>query len=231
MLKKLKKPDSQAGHHFIQAGKFTHFSDEEIIRQVREGSTPLFEVIMRRYNQRLFRIQRSYISDENAIKDTLQTTYLKVFENLGKFRGDSLFSTWITRIAINEALKYIKREKRYSEMHAIREGEDGMALTVNDSSTPENRVIRDDLKNLLEKTVNQLPPKYRSVYMMREVEQMSIRETADCLQISQSNVKTRLHRAKQMVRENLERRVADTEIFSFLGKQCDDIVSRVMSSV
>jgi RNA polymerase sigma-70 factor (ECF subfamily) len=88
---------------FISAGEYSHLSDMEIIQKILSGTTALFEVLMRRYNQRLFRVQRSYISDEEAIKDTLQLTYLKTYENLDSFRGDAKFSTWITRIAINEA--------------------------------------------------------------------------------------------------------------------------------
>ena len=231
MLKSLKKPARVTGNSFVPVDKYKEFSDEEIIRKIEGGSVPLFEVIMRRYNQRLFRIQRSYISDEHAIKDTLQLTWLKVFENLGTFKGEALFSTWITRIAINEALKYIKREKRYSAMHIASEARTNSKGTVHDVSTPESKIIYSDLKNLLEETVQRLLPKYRSVYMMREVEQMSTRETADCLQISQSNVKARLHRAKQMIREDLERRVADTEIFNFLGNECNETVQRVRHTI
>lgn len=226
-----KKPNPPGEHYFVPVGNFKHFSDEEIVKKVIEGSTPLFEVILRRYNQRLYRIQRSYLSDEEAIKDTMQITYIKVFENLHKFRGESRFSTWITRIAINEALKYIEREKRYTELHIADEDKQNQEQTMKEKITPEEITIQDDIKNILEKTVNRLPAKYRSVYMMREVEQMSTEETAGCLNISQANVKVRLHRAKNMVREDLEKSVAGTELFNFLGNECDQIVYRVMSII
>ncbi|MEX0905995.1 MAG: RNA polymerase sigma factor [Balneolaceae bacterium] len=231
MLHSFKNTNPPGEHYFVPFDNFKHFSDEEIIKKVIEGSTPLFEVIMRRYNQRLYRIQRSYLLDEDAIKDTMQITYIKVFENLHKFRGESRFSTWITRIAINEALKYIDREKRYTELHIVDEDKQKQEQTMKEKNTPEEIAIQDDLKNILEKTVNRLPVKYRSVYMMREVEQMSTEETAGCLNISQANVKVRLHRAKNMVREDLEKSVADTEIFNFLGKECDQIVYRVMNII
>lgn len=231
MLKSYKTLTLPDEHKFIPAEKYAHYSDEKIIEKIQQGSTPLFEVIVRRYNQRLFRIQRSYISDESAIKDTLQLTYIKTFENLESFRGEALFSTWITRIAIHEALKYLKREKSYSKLHVVGEGRPGWDHQMDNEDSPENRAIRKDLKHLLEKTVNRLAPRYRAVYIMREIEEMNTSETADCLNISRANVKIRLHRAKQMIREDLERSVADTEIFNFRGSRCDLMVYRVMCAI
>lgn len=230
----LKTIESGSGfkeHTFVKAEKYSHFSDAEIIDKILSGSTPLFEVLMRRYNQRLFRIQRSYISDEEAIKDTLQLTYIKAFENLDSFRGDAQFSTWIIRIAINEALKYINRQKRYSNLHLVDENRPMNEHTINTDNTPEDYAIQNDFKNLLEKIVDTLPTKYRSVYIMREVEQMDTRETAECLDLTQSNVKVRLHRAKQMVQDELEKNVSDTEIFNFLGERCDRLVFNVMRKI
>lgn len=230
----LKTIESGSGfkeHTFVKAEKYSHFSDTEIINKILSGSTPLFEVLMRRYNQRLFRIQRSYISDEDAIKDTLQLTYMKAFENLDSFRGDAQFSTWIIRIAINEALKYINRQKRYSNLHLVDENRPMNEHTINTDNTPEDYAIQNDFKNLLEKIVDTLPTKYRSVYIMREVEQMDTRETAECLDLTQSNVKVRLHRAKQMVQDELEKNVSDTEIFNFLGERCDRLVFNVMRKI
>lgn len=215
-------------HTFIQAEKYSHLSDTEIIDKILAGATPFFEVLMRRYNQKLFRIQRSYISDEEAIKDTLQLTYIKAFEHLGSFRREALFSTWIVRIAINEALKYLQREKRYSNLHLAGDNKTMNDYRSNTTETPEDDAIQKDLKVLLEKIIGTLPLKYRSVYMMREVEQMDTKETAECLDLSESNVKVRLHRAKQMIQQELEKRVADTEIFEFMGERCDQLVYRVM---
>lgn len=231
MLKPYKNLTLPDEHKFIPAEKYAHYSDEEIIEKIQQGSTSLFEVIVRRYNQRLFRIQRSYISDESAIKDTLQLTYIKAFESLESFRGEALFSTWITRIAIHEALKYLKREKRYSRLHIVDEVKPDRDHQMENKESPEKQAIRKDLKHLLEKTVNRLAPKYRTVYIMREIEEMSTKETAECMNISRANVKIRLHRAKQMIREDLERSVADTEIFNFRGSQCDLMVYRVMCAI
>ena len=218
-------------NRFISAKQYSHLSDSDIIQKILSGATPFFEVLMRRYNQRLFRIQRSYISDEEAIKDTLQLTYLKAYENLDSFRGDAKFSTWITRIAINEALKYINRQKRYVDLPMENENELTNEHTVDTNGTPEDDAIQHDFKQLLEEVVGSLSPKYRSVYVMREIEHMSTRETAECLDISRANVKVRLHRAKQMLQEKLERKVADTEIFDFLGARCDQLVFNVMQQI
>lgn len=218
-------------HKFTLAKKYSDLSDTEIIQKILSGATPLFEVLMRRYNQRLFRIQRSYISDEEAIKDTLQLTYLKAYENLDSFRGDAKFSTWITRIAINEALKYLNSQKRYVNLPMEDENKPMNEHTVDTNGTPEDYAIQHDFKRLLEKVIGDLSPKYRLVYIMREIEDMNTKETAECLELSRANVKVRLHRAKQMLREELEKEVADVEIFDFLGERCDRLVFNVMEKI
>ncbi|WP_185958458.1 RNA polymerase sigma factor [Fodinibius sediminis] len=231
MLRSVDNTSEIKKYNFVSVEKYSDVSDSEIIHKILKGSTQLFEVLMRRYNQRLFRIQRSYISDEEAIKDTLQITYMKAFENLDSFRGDAKFSTWITRIAINEALKYLNGKKRDAELQLV-EGDTPMnEHTINRDNTPEDKTIQHDFRQLLEQVVATLPPKYRSVYLMREVEHMDTKETADCLDLTESNVKVRLHRAKKMLQEEIERTVSDTEIFNFLGTQCDRLVFNVMRKI
>ncbi|MDR8389951.1 RNA polymerase sigma factor [Aliifodinibius sp. S!AR15-10] len=231
MLKKIEDDSGFSDHTFVSAAKYSHLTDSEIVKKIIGGRSQLFEVLMRRYNQRLFRVQRSYISDEEAIKDTLQITYMKVYENLNSFRGEAQFSTWITRIAINEALKYLNKQKRYSNLQLVNSDMAINEYMVNEKNTPENDTIQKDFKNLLEKVISNLPPKYRSVYLMREIEQMDTKETAECLELTQSNVKVRLHRAKQMLQEEIERKVSDTEIFNFLGERCDRLVFSVMQLI
>jgi RNA polymerase sigma-70 factor (ECF subfamily) len=232
MLKPVKHLNKEfANYEFVTAERYRELSDEEVIEKILEGQKSLFEVIMRRYNQRLFRIQHSYINDEDAVQDTLQMTYIKVYENLRSFRGDAKFSTWITRIAINEALKYIQNEKKYLDLHKVGEFHSTNAHVMNNKQSPEKETIQKDLRHLLEKTVNDLPTKYRTVYMMREIEQLTTKEVAECVGITKSNVKVRLHRAKKMLRKKLERRVATTDIFNFLGMRCDRVVFRVMKSL
>src|SRR6056297_845465 len=165
MLRSVTQSKSFKDRNFVSPEKYEHYSDQEIIQKVLSGQTSLFEVIMRRYNQRLYRIQRSYISDEEAIKDTLQQTYLKTFKNLDSFRGEAKFSTWITRIAINEALKYLNRKNRYSDIHEVSGVIAGKSHPADNKNTPEENMIQSDLQHLLEEAIDQLSPKYRSVYM------------------------------------------------------------------
>lgn len=231
MLKSVNNNSEFAEHDFVRVEDYDQFSDLEIIKKILKGKTPLFEVLMRRYNQRLFRVQRSYISDEDAIKDSLQLTYIKAYENLESFRGDAKFSTWITRIAINEALKYLNKQKRYSKLQLVDANTPMNEHTINSKNTPEDYTIQKDFRGLLEKVVGKLPSKYRSVYLMREIEQMDTKETADCLKLTESNVKVRLHRAKKMIQEEIENEVVDAEIFNFLGERCDRLVFNVMKTI
>lgn len=231
MLKSIKTGSSFKEYSFVSAEKFSDVSDSELIKRVSSGEIHLFEVIMRRYNQRLYRIQRSYISDEEAIKDTLQQTYINAFENLDSFRRESQFSTWLTRIAINEALKYLNKKKRYSKLQLLHEKDLKIEDFQNQAPSPEEAAIQNNYKELLEDVIDTLPPKYRSVYIMREIEDMNTRETADCLNITESNVKVRLHRCKHLIQEALNQKLSETEIFDFMGKRCDMLVYQVILQI
>jgi RNA polymerase sigma-70 factor (ECF subfamily) len=131
----------------------------------------------------------------------------------------------------HEALQYLNREKRYTNLPIADDNRSMNEHTMGTNKTPEDHAIQHDFKRLLEKVVGGLPFKYRSVYIMRETEDMSTKETADCLEISRSNVKVRLHRAKQMIREEVEQEVGEVEIFDFLGKRCDQLVFNVMQQI
>lgn len=216
---------------FIDHTAYTGASDEALIKDVLEGQTRLFEVLMRRYNQRLFRIIRSYLDDREEVKDAMQSAWLKAFENLEQFRGDAAFSTWLIRIGINEALKQQNRNgRRQSQLYSIH-SESFNGQLASSMENPEHRTVNTDLKDLLEEVISCLPPKYRAVYLMREIEEMDTRETAECLELTESNVKVRLHRARQMLRDELEKRVADADVFSFLGADCDAMVKGVMEII
>ncbi len=231
MLKSIKTGSSFKEYSFVNAEKFSGISDSEIINRIRSGEIHLFEVIMRRYNQRLYRIQRSYISDEEGVKDTLQQTYINAFENLGSFRGESQFSTWLTRISINVALKYLNKKKRNKKLQLLHEKALKKEEFSNLEPSPEENAIQNDYKELLENIIDKLPTKYRSVYIMREIEDMNTKETADCLNITESNVKVRLYRSKQLIQEELNQKLSEAEIFDFLGKRCDMLVYRVIMQI
>lgn len=231
MLKSIKAGEAIKNYSFVRAEAYAQKSDQEIIERILSGEKSLFEVIMRRYNQRLYRIQRSYISDEESIKDTLQITYVKIYQNLDSFRGDSLFSTWITRIAINEALRFLNKKKRISKLQLMEEKRIMNEEHKEALETPEEKTIQNDYKKLLEEAVADLSPKHRSVYIMREIEDMNTKETAECLEISASNVKVRLYRAKQMISKLISHKLSGTEIFDFMGPRCDRIVYSVMQKI
>lgn len=210
-------------------------SDIMLIERIRLGEKKLFEYIMRRYNPRLFRIGRSIIKDEDEVEDVLQETYLKVYENLQKFENRSSFSTWLIRILMNTALARKTQMNKLEYADEQSNGEDEHfsynKLEQPDMKTPESNSINNELKNYLEDAVDKLPQIYRTVFMMREVEEMSIAETSECLQISETNVKVRLNRAKEMLRENLSGIYKESELFQFLGARCDRLVESVMKKL
>lgn len=207
------------------------FSDELIVSKIKEGETDLFEVIVRRYNQQLFRIIRGYLSSRQDAKDAMQSTYLKAFDNLPQFRGESKFSTWLVRIAINEALKILKSRKYTMDFSVTDHQNNDQTDSGEELSSPEAKVIEKDMNKHLEKAIDQLSPKYRSVLIMREIEQLSTSETAEVLEISRSNVKVRLHRAKKMLQEELAGMLDKMDLLSFKGEDCNDMTQRVMEII
>jgi len=216
---------------YVDHSRYGSVTDEELVERILAGEIDLFEVILRRYNQKLYRIVRSYLSEEERVREVVQSAYVKAYENLDQFRAEAKFSTWLVRIVINEALAFLNKRKRYSDRELSRLDENGSHGNLIDNDDPERHAVRADLKRLVEKAIDTLPPKYRTVFVMREIEGMSTRETAGCLEITPGNVKVRLHRAKNYLREELEKRVMDREIFDFKGKRCDRMVTAVMEEV
>ena len=151
------------------------FSDEEIVKRVLEGDTAVFELIVRRYNQRLFRATRAILRDDGEAEDVMQEAYVRAFVNLDQFAGDAKFSTWLTKIAVYEALGRLRRVKRQEEL----------AETMDSSDNPERTAYGRELQSAIESAVDALPPLYRTVFVLREVEEMSVAETAECLGITE----------------------------------------------
>ncbi len=201
----------------------TSLSDEEIIDRILRGEKNLFELIVRKYNQRLFRICRSFMKDGDEIDDIMQEAYVRAYEHLPKFEKRSRFSTWLTRILINEAIGTARKKSRFTSLDE--------AGQVAHTNTPAVEVMNRELKQILENAVESLPEKYRFVYIMREVEGMSTAETGDCLNISQINVKVRLSRAKEMLRGTLDRNLAEPELFHFDLARCDHVATIVMQRI
>jgi RNA polymerase sigma-70 factor (ECF subfamily) len=206
-------------------------SDEEVIARVTSGEAALFEVIMRRYNQRLFRVVRSIVGEDHEAEDAVQEVYLSAYSHLGQFAGEAQFSTWLTRIAINEALARRLRRARGPELH-FKEEDDTMLESVS-ARNPEDEASRREMSRMLERAIDELPAIYRIVFVMREMEQMSTAETASALQIAEEAAKVRLHRARGLLREAMSTRMQAslTDVYPFLGLRCDRIVRVVLSAL
>ena len=205
-------------------------ADDDVVARVRAGDTPLFEILMRRYNQRLFRAARAILRDDDDAEDAVQQAYIQAYLHLDQFAGTARFSTWLTRIAIREALGRRRRRQRLSEV-ALQDTEEAMTDDTPDARSPEEHAERRELTGIIEGAVDELPEIYRVVFMMREVEQLSTRETADVLELSEEAVKVRLHRARGLLRDALFSRL-DQQLggaFPFLGARCDRIVAAVLA--
>ena len=208
-------------------------SDEEVVRRVRAGETALFEVIMRRYNQRLFRVTRSILGNDSEAEDVTQEAYVRAYMHLDQFEGRAQFSTWLTKIAVHEALARLRARHRFIDINAQSGSvEDGMNLESKDPS-PEQEVLNHTMRIVLETAVDRLPETYRSVFMLREVEGMSTAETAECLDLSEEAVKVRLHRARSLLRKHIHAQTgaATPAAFQFLGARCDRMVSAVLGRI
>ena len=204
-------------------------SDHEVVRRVLDGDRALFEILMRRYNQRVYRAVRAILRDDDDVEDVMQQAYLNAFAHLGQFAERAQFSTWLIRIAVNEALARIKKRARFAW------GGDDVAIAEIESSAPdpEQQALAGQMREVVEAELAALPVSYRTVLVLREVEGLSTAETASCLDVSEDVVKQRLHRARAMVREGLAKRAGVTleSIYSFGNARCDRVVAAVMATI
>jgi len=200
-------------------------TDEETVDRILKGEKYLYESLMRKYNSRMFRISMSIVDDDMEAEDIMQTAYINAYQQLGAFNKKSSFATWLTRILINESLlhkkkkqrrEYIYNEQKVEELH---------------HDTPLKSLMNKELKNILEKAVLTLPEKYRLVFVMREMEEMSTNETMEVLNIGESNVKIRLTRAKEMLRNELSSQFRSQQLFDFHLTRCDRVVNFVMDKI
>ena len=208
--------------------------DDDVVTRIRAGERGLYELLMRRYNQRLFRVIRSVVTNDGEAEDVLQEAWVRAYEHLDQFEGRASFSTWVTRIAFHEALARTRNSKRWTPL----ENSEGGIMAEADrrqstSETPEAQAIRGQLGRMLQTAVDTLPETYRSVFVLREVEQLSTSETAECLELSEEAVKTRLHRSRALLRRELQDRFGPAigEAYAFLGARCDRTVARVLERI
>lgn len=207
-------------------------SDTALIEQVLAGSTAPFELLMRRYNERVYRAARAIVRDEQEAEDVMQQAYVNAFTHLKQFNGSARFSTWLTRITINEALARVRRRGRYEAFDEAFANVEP-AMIDNPADDPERQAFTQELRVLLEWAVDQLPNGMREVFMLREVEGLSTLEAAECLGVSDDVVKTRLSRARALLRRLLLERTGATapEAFRFYRPRCDRVVAAVIGRI
>jgi RNA polymerase sigma factor (sigma-70 family) len=198
-------------------------SDVELIDHILSGEKNLFEVIIRRHNQRLYRVGMAILRDDTETEDAMQNAYIKAYEHLRDFGRRSAFGTWLTRIMINECLAQKNRTR--NAFKDLQQTENVMTM-----ATPAHLLANKELSILLEDSIAQLPEKYRLVFVLREIEEMSVRETGEALHIEEANVKVRLNRARTMLKKNLNGYLKDN-VYAFHLTRCDRIVTGVMSVI
>ena len=207
-------------------------TDEALVPRILAGETALFELIMRRHNQRLYRAARAILNDDAEAEDVMQETYVRAFAHLAQFRGDALLSTWLTRIAAHEAFARVRQRRRLAALPP--DDNDVETLPMADRpkpADPEREANNAELRGLLERAIDELPETYRTVFVLREVEGLSTATTAECLGVSEEVVKTRLSRARARLRDGLYERAgaAAGSAFTFGAERCDRVVAAVLS--
>ena len=205
--------------------------DEQVVARVRAGEAALFELLMRRYNQRLFRLVRTVMDDDDEAADVVQEAWVRTYQHLGQFEGRASFATWVSKIALHEAWARARKRRRLTPRAA---SEDAVELAFTaPAATPERETEQRELAGLLREAVERLPSPLRMAFVMREVEGLSTAEAAELLAISPENVKVRLHRARAALRGDLERRLGAEapRLYAFDGDRCDRIVTAVLAEL
>jgi RNA polymerase sigma-70 factor, ECF subfamily len=218
----------------VGLASLTHLSDEEIVGRVLSGDVSLFEIIIRRHNQLLYRVTRSILADDSEAEDVMQEAYVRAFEHLDQFAGRSQFRTWLTRIAVNEALARAERGKRFRRSDSRDESiGDPMDAFFSLEPSPEEQVSESEMRGLLEQAIARLPESYRSVLLLRDVEEISSEEVARMLNLSEATVKVRLHRARRTLRRTIFQKAGRQlrGVFSFDAVRCDRIVANVFQRI
>ncbi len=220
--------------HLVNAAvleRWNQLDDGEVVAQVLEGQTALFEILMRRYNERVYRAARAIVRDEKEAEDVMQQAYVNAYANLHQFNGQARLSTWLTRIAINEALARVRRQGRYEPFDD--ESSKVESLMASNYENPERQAFGGELRALLEWAIDRLPDGAREVFVLREVEGLSTAEVADSIGVSEDVVKTRLSRARAALRRDLLERTGATapEAFRFYRPRCDRVVAQVLARI
>lgn len=212
--------------------KWDTLTDEQVVERILMGQTALFEILMRRYNERMYRVARSIVRDDSEAEDVMQQSYVNAYANLRQFEGRARFSTWLTRIAVNESLARARRRGKYQPYDD--ESLQAEPLMAEQSPhDPERQAFSGELRALLEWAIERLPDGAREVFVLREVEGLSTADVADGLGVSEDVVKTRLSRAKAALRRSVMDRTGSTapEVYRFHRPRCDRVVARVLAAI
>jgi RNA polymerase sigma-70 factor (ECF subfamily) len=207
-----------------------------LIAHKDQAAFEAFESLMRKHNGRLFRIARSILRDDSEAEDALQDAYLDAYRNIEGFRGGSQLATWLTRVVINQALGRLRKQKRervvvpFARRRSGKPNDHQLDLADDKGESPTNAALRAEVRRMLERRIDELPVAFRTVFVMREVEDMTVQETAECLSIPAATVRSRLFRARALLRESLARDLdtATVDVFPFAGERCDRIVAGVL---
>ena len=200
-------------------------SDTELVSRILAGEKQFFEWIMRRYNQRLFRVGVSILGNDTEVEDAMQNAYIKAYQHLNMFEQRASLSTWLVRILMNECLAQKNKKARLKVTNIEYHPEN-----MGSMKTPSNILMNKEMGIALETAIAQLPEKYRLVFMLREIEELPVRETGDILGIEEANVKVRLNRAKAMLRQNLDKGIKE-HVHAFHLTRCDRLVNFVLNSI
>lgn len=209
-------------------------SDIEIVARVIGGEKELFEILMRRHNQKIYRLIRSVVKNQTETEDAMQEVYVKAFLNLRQFEGKSKFATWLSKIAFHESLSRIRKN---AKLVLVGEEPDLEVFMKSDeeskSQDPQGKLLQREMAAILEDSIAKLPLKYRVVFMLREIEGSSILETAEALDLTPQAVKSRMFRANALLKKMLRQKLGDSrsEVFHFAGARCDRMVMDVMNQI
>lgn len=212
--------------------------DSELVRLATQGDPLAFTAIMRKYNRLMFRSVRGVVHDDAEAQDVVQEAYLRVFTSIRQFKADAALGTWLVRIAINAALDGQRKRGRYIRIDDMAEPDrlsldERMAAQPDAMSQPDALAERGQIGVLLQRAVDSLPPIYRSVFVLRAVEDMSVEDTAACLQVSEAVVKTRYLRARAMLRDALGAQLEPhiPGVYAFAGARCEAVVRHVLGQL
>jgi RNA polymerase sigma-70 factor, ECF subfamily len=209
--------------------------DATLAARVLAGDSAAFELVMRRHNRRLFRVARAMLRDSAEAEDALQDAYLAAFQAMGNYRGEASLATWLSRVVVNQCLGRMRRQARRDNIMPMvsmdsADEQEHAAMPSEKFDAPDLAFARAELRAVLERKLDELPEAFRTVFMLRCVEELSVEETAHILNIPEATVRTRQFRARGLLRESLAQEIdgAEREIFSFDGERCDRIVASVL---